>query len=672
MKKKIRKHKGFSLIEILATIVILGIVSTVGIVSVNRMITNSRQHYYESQEQQMVLAAQSYVNDNRNILPKNVGGMRKIYLSTLREKNYLKEDIVDQNKEVCYKDKSYVAVYKSSKSEYKYNGYLECPACKQNGGDSCYSADQKTKPVIDITLTQLNGNQGDRLFQDSSNITINLKSISEPTANSNIKIASYSYKIYVNNELKYDSGTRMDNKRNEHTITEELYKYVPGKVKVVVTLTNTEGSTTSKTATNDYYDLQLPSCGKVSYEGAHPLQAYDSQSNNKPVCGSSGNAWINGGSRNVWIVCNDTKELGCSQHEFSQVFTTEGVTDNIIIKDRSGKERVCPINKCIDLTTTDITINVYKRKSDGTKDGGVKQTVTVGKEQSANASVNKEYSGWVNGVDYPHGVIIEVVLKDSLSNVKSLTWKENKSKQKETETLTADQTVTPTSSDTLGTSKTYTATHAITTEGVRKEVITVEDTPGNKMTVNYKIRIDLTKPTCDITKTHLNTTDGVTTTTTCTDNPDISGIKTCEEQHKKVKDDVEYDVKDVAGNPNTCKKDIYKQRQKATCNTCDNGSCSGSCARYNTYCCQYVYEYCSTGGGICGGGRTCNSDDGHDCTPPGAFDIQCNKTCEGSCASWNSNCAKCGCASWNNWENVSSCSESSSKTSKVKCQTLYY
>ena len=53
--KNMKNNKGFSLIEILATIVIIGIVSTVGIVSVNSMINKSRQHFYESQKQQMVL-----------------------------------------------------------------------------------------------------------------------------------------------------------------------------------------------------------------------------------------------------------------------------------------------------------------------------------------------------------------------------------------------------------------------------------------------------------------------------------------------------------------------------------------------------------------------------------------------------------------------------------------
>ena len=214
-------NKGFSLIEILATIVIIGIVSTVGIVSVNSMINKSKQHFYESQKQQMVLAAQSYVQDNRNILPKNVGGMIKIKLSVLREKNYLKEDIIDQDKNVCDQDNSYVTVYKNNQTEYKYHGYLDCPACKKNGA-VCYEDDGELKPVISIDFPDTN-NQGNALFNKNKKISIIMKATNDddhPT----IKIASYSYKIYVDNVLKFDSGIKIDNKRI--TNTRSISKYL--------------------------------------------------------------------------------------------------------------------------------------------------------------------------------------------------------------------------------------------------------------------------------------------------------------------------------------------------------------------------------------------------------------------------------------------------------------
>ena len=64
-------NKGFSLIEILAVVVILGIVSTIGIVSVTRLIDNSKKHYYEAQQNNLVLAARAYASDHKEVLPRN-------------------------------------------------------------------------------------------------------------------------------------------------------------------------------------------------------------------------------------------------------------------------------------------------------------------------------------------------------------------------------------------------------------------------------------------------------------------------------------------------------------------------------------------------------------------------------------------------------------------------
>ena len=495
--KDVKNNKGFSLIEVLATIVIIGIVSTIGIVSVNRMIEQSRQHYYESQEQQMVLAAQSYVNDNRNILPKNVGGMIKIYLSTLREKNYLKEDIVDQDKRTCYKDKSYVAIYKSSQSEYKYRGYLECPACTKNGDSSCYSADNKIKPVIEIKFPD-SGNQGNDLFNKDKKIEINLKSIETPTDKPEIKLASYSYKIYVNNVLKYDSGTKIDNKRTTHTINEEIYKYVPGVVKVVVTLTNTDGATTSKTASKNYSDLANPSCGMITYEGQKPLKAYDSHTNPKPECGEKGYEWINISSnpnnRVVWVVCNDVTGIGCAQHEFSQSFTSDGEDDKIFIKDKNGNSDLingCTVKKCIDRTTPKITVDIYSPPTSTDKPTGTPVKSYTVEPQGSQFNYLKEetHPDWLNKANFPHGVLVKVKVEDPTSDIKSFTWKINPKNQNESNVTAANTTIKTKSDLDKGV-----VTYLITDDGVRKQDITVVDKAGNTVRYILTLKIDRTPP----------------------------------------------------------------------------------------------------------------------------------------------------------------------------------
>ena len=121
-KNKKKNKKGFSMVEILAVVVILGIVSTIGIVSVTRILDKSRQHYYETQESQLISAAQAYAANNSSIRPKNLYESKKIKLQELYDKKYIKEKILDQNKNICNPNKSYVEIYKSSKTDYKYVG----------------------------------------------------------------------------------------------------------------------------------------------------------------------------------------------------------------------------------------------------------------------------------------------------------------------------------------------------------------------------------------------------------------------------------------------------------------------------------------------------------------------------------------------------------------------
>ncbi|MDD5888968.1 MAG: type II secretion system protein, partial [bacterium] len=65
-----KNNKGFSLVELLAAVVILGLLSTIAIVSVSAILNKAEKNHYDTQQKNIVMAAQSYAQDNRNILPK--------------------------------------------------------------------------------------------------------------------------------------------------------------------------------------------------------------------------------------------------------------------------------------------------------------------------------------------------------------------------------------------------------------------------------------------------------------------------------------------------------------------------------------------------------------------------------------------------------------------------
>ena len=65
--------KGFSLVELLVAIVIMGILMGVGIVSITYLVNKTEKEYYKAQESEIIMVAKSYTQDNRSFLPKRVG-----------------------------------------------------------------------------------------------------------------------------------------------------------------------------------------------------------------------------------------------------------------------------------------------------------------------------------------------------------------------------------------------------------------------------------------------------------------------------------------------------------------------------------------------------------------------------------------------------------------------
>lgn len=87
------------MVELLAAIVIMGLLVGIAIVSVNYLLDKAKKEYYKAQENEIVMAAKSYTQDNRNMLPKRVGMKRQITLETLQKSKYI-GDVVDRNKKM--------------------------------------------------------------------------------------------------------------------------------------------------------------------------------------------------------------------------------------------------------------------------------------------------------------------------------------------------------------------------------------------------------------------------------------------------------------------------------------------------------------------------------------------------------------------------------------------
>ncbi len=117
--------KGFTLVELLAVITILGILSLGTIGYVNQMIDKSKKEKLSQQEKTVKMAAESYFQANRSELPKAIGEEKTIELQKLITSKYLKDNVKNGNGIDCTAH-STVTVKKQSKTKYEYTVLLNC------------------------------------------------------------------------------------------------------------------------------------------------------------------------------------------------------------------------------------------------------------------------------------------------------------------------------------------------------------------------------------------------------------------------------------------------------------------------------------------------------------------------------------------------------------------
>ena len=87
------KNKGFTLVEMLAVIVIMAILITVSVTGVLSMSKKTKNEMYNTKVGMIEKAGQSYAEDNRDLIED--GSIKRITVSDLLRNNYLKKESKD-------------------------------------------------------------------------------------------------------------------------------------------------------------------------------------------------------------------------------------------------------------------------------------------------------------------------------------------------------------------------------------------------------------------------------------------------------------------------------------------------------------------------------------------------------------------------------------------------
>ena len=506
-----KNRKGFTMIELLATVTILGILMTITIGYAMRLINKSKNDSMEQQARLVTTAAESYFQAHREQLPRLVGQTTKIPISTLLETNYLKKEIKNAKGESCM-EKSFITAYKDSRTKYTYKAYLYC------GNDTVPSTTSPLGPNITIDFCREETGtclykDGDQQVKNSvADAIISIEISGNKIGGEEINLEGYTWSILAKydgeEELKevYNSGELSAKGHYSIKIPKETskQKYI---LKNYLDLTNTTDITVKVIATNEkggitekqksilYQDTIPPICGTVEGE------ATDWINKNTPLTDAI---------RIISVECKDGNGSGCVRNKFTQIWptSTEKFLEygNIKIEDNIGLSTECPVAVNIDkeapviklekATTNGNTNILYLNGTSNTTAGTRNDSVTLSEDKYKNLNNN-----WMNKANYQNGVTYTFTISD---NYQLASWKfetnsaninmpangnpGSASNYNNLNTNNADGSLAQI------TGKNKTIQVSFTSDGIRQGRLTVTDKAGNTATFTVKANLDRTTP----------------------------------------------------------------------------------------------------------------------------------------------------------------------------------
>lgn len=523
-----RKQKGFSMVELLAVIVILGILSVISIVAVSSIIAKAKEKYYKSQEDNMVMAAQTFLKNNNKSQPKVSGQTVKLELQKLTAAKYI-DTVLDYKKTACSTTESYVNAFKYEDEIY-YTAHLKCPNYETD--DSIYTSNLS----INATFN------GDDEHLNESSVKID---ITDTKSGANIPegVVSYQYKIYLDGQLKYTSDIFNAKRASSVSKTVKLTSYVPGKIKISVSATNMNGATLTKTFTRTYTDNTPPTCTPISGESTT----------------------FSKGTRTITVKCDDGSGSGCKRDTYTYEFTSDVKVGKMSVQDKAGNTGKCNVNVYLDNYPPVVTLRAYKKKA-GTlaADGGVANKVSTTKTSPIKElTVNKDaVNTWLNKAKWPNGVYFELDYSD-IDKVTKVEWNWNaiNLSSDASNLYSVSNIATQTPNDASGTVK-----EKVEYDGYRYGEIVVTDNLNHKAIVKVKVPLDRVPPTMPTTgestdwikgtrNFSVNCSDAVSK---CQTPPGAQSISST----TKTKS---YTVKDNAGNTFTKDVNVYVDNTPPSC-----------------------------------------------------------------------------------------------------------
>jgi len=120
-----KNRNGFTLIEMIAVVIILGLIILIAVPIFTGSLNVFRDDYYTSLKSNVKNAGNEFFNDNKIYLPHSLLDASIIKLSDLVDNKYI-DDVKDYTGKSCDLKSSYVIVIRKGKDKYEYSTCLKC------------------------------------------------------------------------------------------------------------------------------------------------------------------------------------------------------------------------------------------------------------------------------------------------------------------------------------------------------------------------------------------------------------------------------------------------------------------------------------------------------------------------------------------------------------------
>lgn len=188
---KDKKIKGFTLVEILCVVVVLGILTTTIVAVVTGYLKSGKESYDEKLENSLLLAGKNYYADNTDRLPRR-NNSNIITLAELKNLNYISKDFVDAYGNKCSNQDSLVMVTND-------NGKYEYKACLHCDGSEIFDATH-----LDICDT------AKVIYSDTDNDDDNDEDKNTETKTCQIEFSNNKYIVYSSDGTPVEKTSALD------------------------------------------------------------------------------------------------------------------------------------------------------------------------------------------------------------------------------------------------------------------------------------------------------------------------------------------------------------------------------------------------------------------------------------------------------------------------------